>query len=295
MSPSPLDLKARKAESKSDEPKFVVQDITPEDAIEYLGRNDQNRALRFRVVDAYATDMINGNWKTGVGTILIADDGTIIDGQHRLHAIIQSETTQRFFVISNLPQGVRAVVDTGAKRTFADVLKLKGESRWNILSAIIRRAEIWDLGGRVMRANLQPTNSQLLKRLETNPELRDSTEVADYVRTKVPISASVIGLTHWIFTKIETKTEEETQQLKEDISAFFQKLRDGDELAKDSPISVLRRTAIENRNSRRVRVQEEVMVAYVIKAWNAYREGRKIHMLRYRPGGANPEAMPEPV
>lgn len=298
MSPSPLDLQVRTNSSTpkvSDEPKFAVQDIGPDEAIEYLGHNTHNRSLRFRVVDAYASDMKQGNWRQGVGSILVAADGTIIDGQHRLHAIVESETTQRMFVVTDLPMDAQEVVDAGAKRTFADILKLRKETRWNILAAVTRRAEIWAIGARALKGNFQPTNSQLLQRLEKSPELRISTEVADYVRTRVPISASVIGLTHWLFNRIEVDTDEDRERLSEDISTFFERLRDGAELTKDHPVYVLRRTAIDNRNSSHARLREEVMIAYVIKAWNAYRDGRTITLLRYRPGGSSPEKFPEPI
>jgi hypothetical protein len=35
--------------------------------------------------------------------------------------------------------------------------------------------------------------------------------------------------------------------------------------------------------------------ALFIKAWNAYREGREVSLLKWNPGGARPEEFPVPA
>ena len=39
---------------------------------------------------------------------------------------------------------------------------------------------------------------------------------------------------------------------------------------------------------------ETYLTAILIKAWNAYRSGEEVGVLRFRPGGAHPEKFPEP-
>jgi hypothetical protein len=278
------------------DPKYALMDIGPAEAQALLDRNTHNRNLRFRVVNSYTADMIAGKWRAQNGeSIKIATDGTIIDGQHRLHAIIKSGVTLRLLVVSDLSMDVQESVDTGVKRAFADSLKLRGETQWNTLSAITRRVEIWEQGGRQIKGgNIQPSISQLFARLEKNPELRDASALGQHVKAHVRIPVTLIGFAHWLFNQIETETPEERAQLEEDIKTFFERLRDGANLPADHPIAVLRRTANDN-NASRSRLREDIFTAIFIKAWNAYREGRAISMLRYRPGGAHPEAFPEPV
>lgn len=276
------------------EPTYNVEDIDPHTAKEMLGGNTHNRNLRRRVVDAYVSDMQAGVWQENGESIKISADGTIVDGQHRLHAIVESGATQRMLVVRGLPMSAQDVVDTGAKRTFADVLKLHGETNYNTIAAVTRRVDIWLRGIRTTKSSRYvSTNTQLLATLQAHPDIRTSSDVAVLVRSRVPISGSILGTCHWLFTHLDIEDDEAAAQLNEDITTFFERLSDGAELPANSPIYVLRRTAIDNRNSKS-NLNEDVMTAYVIKAWNAYRDGRTMGFLRYRPGGANPEPFPEP-
>ena len=61
-------------------------EITPELAHEWLGFNTHNRNIRQRIVTAYAADMTGGDWQWNGESIKFAEDGTLLDGQHRLAA-----------------------------------------------------------------------------------------------------------------------------------------------------------------------------------------------------------------
>lgn len=272
-------------------PTYAVETIDPHTAKDILGANTHNRNLRFRVVDSYAADMATGSWQENGDSIKIATDGTLLDGQHRLHAIVESGTTQRMLVVRNLPMSAQDVVDTGAKRTFSDVLKLRKEVNYNAIASVTRRVHLWQRGLRTLKGgSYVPTNTQLLLTLEQHPDIRLSAEVGVSVNGHIPVYVSTAGLSHWVFSHLSTQDEE---ALQEDVQVFFDRLKDGADLAASHPISVLRRTAVDVATSKS-RLDEVVMTAYVIKAWNAYREGRSMGLLRYRVGGANPEVFPEP-
>ena len=66
--------------------------ITPMDAAKILGKNyEKNRNIRQSVVKRYANDMRSGRWSTDAcPPIVIAKDGSLIDGQHRLSAVMQA-------------------------------------------------------------------------------------------------------------------------------------------------------------------------------------------------------------
>lgn len=274
-------------------PEFQVEEIDPVFAKELLGSNTHNRTLRHRRIEELATDMREGSWQQNGESIKIARDGTIIDGQHRLHAIIAADVTLPILVVRDLPMSTQEVVDTGSKRTFPDVLKLRKESNSVTLAAVTRRVETWTRGIRTIRAAYVATNTQLLQTLDRYPDIRIAAEAAESVRTHIRLQASSAGLCYWVFSNLATKDQEEADRLSEDLTFFYERLKDGAELATDHPIYVLRRTIIDNMNSK-TRLNENTSVAYVIKAWNAYREGRTMKYLRYRPGGANPEIFPEP-
>lgn len=100
-----------------------VVDITPQKAQEMLDKTTkENRRLRTPVVDGYVRDMLAGKWRLGT-VIAIDTEGNVIDGQHRLNAVIESGTTQQFYIRSGV-EPENAIFDTGAPRTLHDVLKL---------------------------------------------------------------------------------------------------------------------------------------------------------------------------
>lgn len=267
------------------EPKYEVLDITPELAMSILEGNTHNRNIRQRVVDMYAADMAAGKWDGENGqTIVISDDSRVVDGQHRLWAIVQSETTQRILVVSGVPMTAQLNIDTQAKRKFGDQLKFDGEQYPNVLAGVVRNVALWEAGARRSLNNIGVSHPQMLATLEKYPWLRESTNVAEAVRRCQPIPGSVVGLCHWLFAQIDY----------EDCEHFFALFRgDHDGLAKTHPVRVLQDTLARNQSST-ARLPKAVMIAYVIKAWNAYRAGESISLLRYRPGGANPEKFPEP-
>lgn len=265
-------------------PTYEVTKITPELAATWLLKhNTHNRSLRRRVVAAYAADMQNGNWRETGDSIKRAVDGTILDGQHRLAAIVESRVSVTMMVVGNLPAGVQDVVDGGARRKFGDVLQLRGERNYITLAAVVRRVWYWKTGLRTNTGNYSPSTSQLLALLEEHPEIRDSVDAVRLIASSTPISGSILGLTHWLFSALDA----------EDATDFFTRLGDGVNLDADHPIYVLRKTMAEHHTVK-TRMVDAVVIAYVIKSWNAYRDGRTITVLRFRAGGAKPETFPEP-
>jgi hypothetical protein len=65
-------------------------EVTPELAARWLKNNFRNRSVREDVVSAYARDMANGRWVYTHQGIAFNDRDELIDGQHRLHAVILS-------------------------------------------------------------------------------------------------------------------------------------------------------------------------------------------------------------
>lgn len=260
-----------------------VIEITPNLARQWLGFNTHNRKLRQRVVAAYAADMRAGDWQWNGESIKFAADGTLLDGQHRLAAIAEAEATVKMLTVRGLPNHTQDTVDGGAKRKFSDVLTLRGERAAVPLASITRRVAMWEAGARKDSSAFAPTNAQMLQTLEKYPDLRRIALEAQRVARLCTLPASIIGQCWWLFDQINS----------EDADFFFARLADGQNLAKGDAIYELLRTIRESRSVRGER-STTFLAAVTIKAWNAYRDGAKINLLRYRPGGSNPERFPEP-
>ena len=265
-------------------PTYEVVEVTPELAKEWLRHNSHNRNLRERVVNGYAADMLSGDWVEDGQSIKFSASGILLDGQHRLSAIVQSRVTQRMLIVRGLPDSSQDTMDVGAKRVLADVLRLRGEQYNTTLAAILLRVYQWDQGyRRSFKAGARPTHRQLLAVLDKHPEVRRSAEIADRIRKPARISGSTAGLCHWLFNQIDCG----------DCAFFFARLGDGTALVDGDPVYALRRV-LSNFAADKGRPDETHVTALVIKAWNAYREGRPVQLLAYKGGGSAPEAYPEP-
>ncbi|RLV49008.1 hypothetical protein D9V37_10515 [Nocardioides mangrovicus] len=239
--------------------------------------------MRKNVVDAYARDMIAGSWRLNGETIKIATDGTLLDGQHRCQAVVAAETTVPMIVVRGLPAAVMATVDAGAKRTYADALKLQGEENTSVLAAVTRRAILWDRGFRVKTGSVYPTPLEMNAFLETHPSLRTSAEVATGLSSKSLLPASIVGLCHWLFSAIDSDA----------ASWFLARVTDGDSLTADDPIALLRDRIVRLRVGGH-RLNETEAVALTIVAWNVYRTGGTRSKLQLPKGGLTAKNYPEP-
>ena len=98
--------------------------VRPEDAEEMLAMNwPNNRKMSQFVVDGYANDMENGNWCWYVGnTVVISKEGYLLDGQHRLAAIVKSGIPSMMLVVRNVPDDAFDYIDGGKRRRASDFI-----------------------------------------------------------------------------------------------------------------------------------------------------------------------------
>ena len=257
------------AAADDDGPKYSLTDITPELAEKWLAQNTHNRRVRESAVYGYARDMEAGRWAENGESIKFAADGTLLDGQHRLAAIALAKVTLPMLVVTGLQVCAQETMDDGRKRTLADALTLRGESNAVVMAAITRRALMWTQGVYRNVGAKPPTNQEALAFFEDHPEIRRSGEIAVRVRGAIPLPGSVAGLTHWLFSQIDTS----------DAAEFFHLLISGAIVPETHPVLILRKR-IQAEAYKPGRVPEDHMLAFVIKAWNAYRDGEEMTFLR---------------
>ena len=101
-----------------------VVNITPKLALAWLEANTHNRAIRQHKVDEYARDMGRGDWILTHQGIAFNCNGTLVDGQHRLWAVIESKKTIPMAVSHGLAVESQLVIDCPEVRRTADFLTL---------------------------------------------------------------------------------------------------------------------------------------------------------------------------
>ncbi len=105
---------------------FIVT-VTPELAREWLKHNNFNRPLKPRLVDKYVRQILAGNWQRTHQGLAFDGQGVIIDGQHRLHAIIRTGQSMPMLVFLNESQSAHESIDNGKTRSLLDVVTIKGK------------------------------------------------------------------------------------------------------------------------------------------------------------------------
>jgi hypothetical protein len=103
---------------------FILS-VTPVMAQQWLKANNFNRPLKPRLVDKYVSQMCNGNWQRTHQGIAFDFKGTILDGQHRLWAIVQSGCTLPMLIFLNESRRVHESIDGGKPRSLLDVIRLE--------------------------------------------------------------------------------------------------------------------------------------------------------------------------
>ena len=105
------------------EMKSNVMMVDPALAASWLAKNTQhNRPRRPVVVAGYAEQMKAGQWHLTHQGVAFDVNDALIDGQHRLAAIVQANVIVPMMVTVNAPSVSFEMLDCGVKRTVADRL-----------------------------------------------------------------------------------------------------------------------------------------------------------------------------
>lgn len=106
--------------------RVTVEEITPERASELLSRNTMNfRKMDQKRVQLYAREMSQGAWKVTGDTIKIDPKGILLDGQHRLLAVVRSGVTIETAIAWNVESG-GLPIDRGKPRSIGQYCKHQG-------------------------------------------------------------------------------------------------------------------------------------------------------------------------
>lgn len=279
--------------------------ITPEMAEAWLKDfNAHNRNIRWGHVDNMARDMKALRWKVNGATLTFTPEGMVIDGQHRLLACLKAGMPFETYVVWGLSMTVQPTVDTGKARQFADQLKLgQVTTEYMVAASVIRKILVWEKGSRTTGGaggSNSPTFSEMEAVLfvldrDGNPtpevsakgkQIFEASEFGSKCRQlNKDISASVYGWAHATFGDINKAQAEE----------FLMRVADGVNLGYKHPAMALRRrlrNIREDANGGAIR--DNLMMAYLIIAWNAFRKGKELQSVLLPKGGLTSENFPEP-
>lgn len=148
-------------------------EITPQKASEMLERNTRNRKVNEKHVSFLARQMTGGDWIQNGDSIRFDLNGNLIDGQHRLWAIIKSKKTMNFIVVSGLASESFSTIDTGKTRNGHDVLSIEGIKYPTAIAALARllislRQKNYEMGDKRF-STAKVSNSEILNEYRSDP------------------------------------------------------------------------------------------------------------------------------
>jgi hypothetical protein len=257
-----------------------VQKISPDKAAEMLAANTTNRPLSRSTVQAFAEAMRRGDWLVTHQGIAFDSNGVLVDGQHRLAAVIEAQVPVEMTVFTEVEPDTFDVLDTGRKRNAADVLAIEGEKSTATLAAMVRA--VWQFENRPDASwsggRAAVTNHQIVQTLAAHPQIREFVAVGERIASETGMIKSAAGAAAYL-VGLANKAK------KTRLAAWHEGVIDGAGLGKNDPRLVFRRTmfAMARKQAGLVQRRRDTRehVGLYVKAFNAWAGGETISQLRF--------------
>lgn len=261
--------------SRPDRVSHTIMTITPEIAQAYLDTGAPNRRISKASVRTYASDMRNGRWEYNGQDIILDRDGALIDGQHRLLAVIESGQNILMGVKRGLDRSVFETIDSGRARNAADVIGLMSTGHQKLSAGIARYALLMDKFG-------NPRAGWCTRRDITDYFLEwpQIAGISQHVvaGTKSVVPATPVATVWFMATRHGVYSHDE-------MAAFFTPVQTGADLSPGDPRLALRNWAVNQRLRGGGRLDTDRTLCAIIRAWQLYVDGKSISNIAVPIGG----------
>ncbi len=252
--------------------------ITPGFAKELLDRGARNRPIREDRVNAYARDILAGNWKQTGETIKIGLSGKPLDGQHRLSAVVKANASVTMLVAYDVDDAVFDYIDTGTPRIASDLIALSGVANGHVVAAALRFMIMQERGafdgtskGGQKQASVRiVTNHEIVDALQRHPGIVASVTNFNRLAKEGKGGSGLLmggGLASFLMYQFGRQDSEKA-------AAFFLGLAGRMTFEQTSPVHRLREKLIANRLSNS-RLKPSAIAAITIKSWVLFRDNKQ--------------------
>jgi hypothetical protein len=243
-------------------PTALVMDVDPAMAKAMLGRNTRNRPASKALTARFARYLREGLFGLTSSAVAFATTGALVNGQHRLDAVVRSGVPGKFIVAFGFDPDGFLREDNGRNRTASDLAAIKGYTQTALRTAV---------AGSVMRLQDLPANDKaaIVAHLDTlDREIVD--EALTFARRMEKAEAcrfpsSMGGAYYWVAT--HTKHADR-------LPEFFYNLATGEDL-KGVQLRVREwlRTEKERVLTKAPYGKDMLRMFQVILAWNKFLAG----------------------
>ncbi|MCJ8601074.1 hypothetical protein MWH03_00570 [Klebsiella pneumoniae] len=268
-----------------------IMTITPEIAAEMLEHNVKNRPLSPSRIAMHAAAMKAGEWALNGEAIKFDVTGRLMDGQHRLKAVIQSNVAIQTAVIRGLPPQSINTLDTGKNRSAADVLALSGNvspAASRAFAAATRLLMLYEVqepwGYSTAGSKIRFSSNVMIERY-VKIHLQELTDRFNWLTENLPRYGALmqVGDLMFLYIVMCRKSPEEANQ-------FFLRVFKGVGLEDGSQEFALRTLLLK----RRQKISDLPLGATrytIVRVWNALRTSHKLPRLAWRQGDDVPFAL----
>lgn len=245
-----------------------IETITPDMAAQWLERSQfANRRLRTSHVKSLAQDIRDGRWQLNGETIVFDRHGNLLNGQHRLWAIIEANRAAPSIIVRNVDQSAFATIDSGLKRSGGDVLQASGLKNAVHLAAAVRLIHFVLVGNHDTLNRM--ANAQTLELVERYDGIEEATSLvinSSPVR-RIITASPLVAVLYFALKHNRDRAHE-----------FLRGLATGEGLIKGDPRLTVRAFYLNHNLSRKTKTY--IQLALLIKAWNAFAQHKELHSLR---------------
>ena len=238
----------------------VLVKVTPAIAKEWLDKsNNKNRPLDKRRVKFYTESMRLGKWAATGEPLIFGTDGGLLNGQHRLSAVVASGESIDFMVTFGVEPTAFRNADRPKPRSFSDHLAVEGVSDHHTLSSAV--ALLQKMENNFSESSALARYDDLDEILAHHPGLSSTPS-----RTGAGLIPSSCCRVLWYIThRAEPNIAPE----------FWRLFISGAGLDNGSPILALRNKILTIK-AKRGRFEQKTIFAMFSRAWNAYYTGSKM-------------------
>lgn len=256
--------------------------VTPETAQRWLDRNPKNRNVRPLIVKKYARDMAAGNWHLTGDSVKFSPDGDLLDGQHRLEAIVASGATVPTFVVRGIHADAQRAMDTGRARTASDALRIRGDQNTAPLAAAARvalgiEADLPDPG------KYDATHAEIEAFVDENPRLREAASFAATLARRTDCPPALVAYSYFRMAEIDRAAAGE----------FWAAAADKVGLNAGDPVIAMTNRFAEARRNRE-RLSKRAYLSVIFRAWNYRRAGKSLRLAKIHSPSGGVVPIPDP-
>ena len=253
-----------------------LESVDPERAATMLAHNTRNRGLAKTVVNNYARQMSAGTWLVNGDALRFSSTGVLLDGQHRLAAVIESGVTIDVWVGRGFSDESQLTMDAQRKRTAGDHLLLAGIPNGNKLASVARLVHRWDAGERSMYGfggnTAQLSSVEVLHLVQADEMYAHAVRQSELPNIRATAPARASGALFYLIGRLDHQVADE----------FVSRINSGEMLAAGDPILTLRNywarmSALVGRKP-----GSGVYLNGGIRCWNAHIEGRALAQIAWK-------------